>query len=101
MKRSLPVHRPNETKRACHQVNVRVEPDLYRALESIAEHERRSVDQTALRLMEEGLRERTGRPVIEEETPANGIASLAAAGSAFDWLAAEPDLYDEESGEPV
>ena len=101
MKRSLPVQRSNETKRVRHQVNVRVEPDLYRALESIAQHERRSVAQTALRLMEEGLRERTGGSVIEEETPAYGIASLAAAGGAFDWLAAEPDLYDEESGDPV
>lgn len=45
--------------------------------------------------MEEGLRKRTGGPVIKEETPAYGIASLAAAGGAFDWLTEEPDLYDE------
>lgn len=83
------------------QVNIRVESALYRALEAIARQERRSVPQAARLLLEEGLRQRTnGRP-IGDDTPSSDIAALAAAGGAFDWLAEEPDLYDDTCGEPL
>ncbi len=36
-----------------------------------------------------------------DDTAAQDIARLAAAGGAFDWLVDEPDLYDDTSGEPV
>ena len=83
------------------QVNVRIEPALYRALETLARHERRSVPQAARRLMEDGLRQRLGGPALGDDTRTEEIASLARAGGAFDWLEEEPDLYDDSSGEPV
>ena len=83
------------------QVNIRVESALYRALEAIARRERRSVPQTARLLLEEGLRQRSSGESSREDTTAADIAVLAAAGGAFDWLADEPDLYDDTCGEPV
>ena len=82
------------------QVNVRVESALYQALEAVARQEQRSVPQAARRLMEEGLRRHTAGGAADD-TAADHIAGLAAAGRAFDWLANEPDLYDDTSGEPV
>jgi len=83
------------------QVNMRVETALYRALEAIARQERRSVPQAARLLMEEGLRCRTGGKGSGDDAPGAEIASLATAGGAFDWLADEPDLYDDTCGEPL
>ena len=83
------------------QVNVRVEPALYHALETIAQQERRSVPQAARQLMEEGLRRHAGGTMPSDDTTADEIAALAAAGEAFDWLADEPELYDDTSGEPL
>lgn len=37
----------------------------------------------------------------QDDAPASEIARLAMAGGSFDWLALEPDLYDETCGEPV
>ncbi len=89
------------TTRQQKQVNIRVESTLYRALEIVARQERRSVPQAARVLIEEGLRQRTGGKAPHDDTPASEIAVLAAAGGAFDWLADEPDLYDDTCGEPV
>ena len=83
------------------QVNVRVEPALYQALEALAREERRSVPQTARQLMEEGLRQCVGGRAIVDDTSGQEIAALAAAGGAFNWLAEEPDLYDDACGEPL
>lgn len=83
------------------QVNIRVEPAFYRALEAVARQDRRSVPQAARHLMEEGIHRRTGGASPVEDTPGDRIAGLAARGGAFDWLADEPDLYDAESGEPA
>ncbi len=83
------------------QINIRVEPALYRALEAIARQERRSIPQAARLLLEEGLRQRTGGRLSQDDTPGFEIASLAQAGGAFDWLAEEPDLYDDDCGEPL
>jgi hypothetical protein len=83
------------------QVNIRVESALYRALETIARQERRSVPQTARLLLEEGLRQRTSSKLSNDDTPGSDIAALARAGGAFDWLADEPDLYDDTCGEPL
>jgi hypothetical protein len=33
--------------------------------------------------------------------PSTQLAALAISAGAFDWLADEPDLYDDASGEPV
>jgi hypothetical protein len=83
------------------QVNIRVGSALYRALETIAHQERRSVPQAARLLLEEGLRQRIGGSLSGDDTPGSDIAALATAGGAFDWLADEPDLYDDTCGEPV
>jgi hypothetical protein len=44
-----------------------------------------------------------GQPVSPPETPPTGadLAAIAQHGGAFDWLAAEPDLYSLDDGEPV
>ena len=83
------------------QVNLRVEPALYQALETVARQERRSVPQAARHLMEEGLRHHVGGRTPTDDTAAHEIAGLAASGGAFDWLADEPELYDDAAGEPV
>jgi hypothetical protein len=83
------------------QVNIRVDSSLYRTLQTLAEQERRSVPQTALHLLENGLRQRARGQVIPDDTPSQDIAALAAAGGAFDWLADEPDVYDDTCGEPL
>ena len=83
------------------QVNRRVEPGFYQALETVARQERRSVPQAARELMEEGLRHHVGGPIATDDTPAREIAALAGGGGAFDWLANEPELYDDTSGEPL
>ena len=49
------------------QMNIRVEPALYQALEALARQERRSVPQAALQLLEEGLRHRTGSRAMADD----------------------------------
>ena len=83
------------------QINVRVDPAFYQALETLARQERRSISQVARQLLEDGLRQRLGNRAVEDDTSGQEIAPLAAAGGAFDWLAAEPDLYDDSCGEPL
>jgi hypothetical protein len=83
------------------QLNLRVEPALYQALEAIARQERRSVPQAARQLIEDGLRIHMDRPMPTDDTTSSKIGALAAAGGAFDWLANEPELYDDNSGEPL
>ena len=83
------------------QVNLRVEPALYQALATLARQEGRSVSQAARRSMEEGLRQRLAGRAVADDASGHEIAPLAAAGGAFDWLAEEPDLYDDTCGEPV
>jgi hypothetical protein len=82
------------------QVNVRVDEALFRSLDAVARHERRSIGQMARRLMEDGLRARVGAGSGEDLTGAE-IGGLAREGGAFDWLADEPDLYEPDSGEPI
>ena len=36
-----------------------------------------------------------------DDTATPEIGALAAGGGAFDWLADEPELYDDTSGEPL
>jgi hypothetical protein len=83
------------------QVNLRVGPHLYSALETIARDEHRSLPQAARLLLEEGLRNRAGIASTVDDTPASEVARIAAAGGAFDWLDNEPDLYDDSCGEPA
>jgi hypothetical protein len=80
------------------QINVRVDRAFYQALETLARQERRSISQAARQLLEDGLRQRLGSRAIEDDTAGQEIASLAAVGSAFGWLAAEPDVYDDTCG---
>ena len=77
---------------------------LYQVLSTLAREERRSIGQTARQLMEDGLREHVrngGQRIGNDDTPAHDVAALAAAGGAFDWLADEPDHYDDSCGEPL
>jgi hypothetical protein len=89
------------TRAGRKQVNIRLEPALYQTLESIARHERRSVPQTARQLIEAGVRQHVGGRARGDDIASQEIAALAMAGGAFDWLADEPDLYDDTCGEPL
>ena len=40
-------------------------------------------------------------PLGDDAPLAHEIAALAMAGGAFDWLAHEPDLYDDTCGEAI
>ena len=100
---TLAMRQTRATKRrpAHRQVNVRIEEALYRSLAAVARHERRSVAQTARRLMEDGLRGRVGAGLSGEDLTGEQIGILAREGGAFDWLADEPDLYGADCGEPI
>ncbi|MBV9852773.1 MAG: hypothetical protein JO250_24195 [Armatimonadetes bacterium] len=89
------------TETARRQLNIRLKPGIYQALETIAREERRSVPQAAQQLIEDGLRSRVTPGKGAEDTPGTEIARLAAAGGAFAWLEEEPDLYDDTCGEPI
>ena len=91
------MHASSERK----QVNVRIGAALFRSMEAIAREERRSIPQTARRLLEEALRQRLGGRTDREDTQGREIAALAMAGGALDWLADEPDIYDDTCGEPL
>jgi hypothetical protein len=88
-------------ERRRRQVNLRIDAPLYEAVEAVARRERRSVAQMARWLLEEGLRVRTTGSTPVDDTRADDIGTLAARGGGFDWLADEPDLYDDRSGEPL
>ena len=85
----------------CKQVSVRVEPILYQALTAFAHQERRTVSQAVRQLIEEGLKQHQANREEIDDASGQEIARLAAAGGAFDWLAEEPDLYDDTCGEPL
>ena len=40
-------------------------------------------------------------PFGDDAPTADEIAALAMAGGAFDWLADEPDIYDDNCGEAI
>ena len=83
------------------QVNIRIDSGLFQALTSIARHDRRSVPQVAKLLLEEGLKRRALGPASLEDVTAVEIAALAMAGGSYDWLAEEPELYDDTCGEAI
>ncbi len=83
------------------QLNIRIDARLYEALEALARDEQRSVAQVAGRLVHEALRHRLDGRTTRDDAPAHDIVALADAGRAFSWLATEPDLYDDTSGEPL
>ena len=92
---------PRDKRAQRRQVNIRVQPVLYEALESIARQEQRSLPQVVRQLLEDGLRLRADAHTTPDDTAGREIARLAAAGGAFDWLDEEPDLYDDGDGEPI
>jgi len=83
------------------QVNIRIDAPLYGVLQRLARQDGRSVPQMAQRLIEDGLRQRAGGHAGGDDVPSAQLAALAVSGGAFDWLADEPDLYDDASGEPA
>lgn len=83
------------------QVNLRLDRSMYRTLETIGRQERRTVPQMARVLLEEALSHRAGGVRWGDDAPGGQIAQLAEAGRAFDWLVAEPDLYDDTCGQPM
>ena len=89
---------PKLTRR---QLNLRVDPNLYEAIAVLARNEQRPVAQVAQRLVSEALGHRLNEASPRDDAAGAAIAPLAAAGGAFTWLAAEPDLYDDTSGEPL
>ncbi|HLK55326.1 MAG TPA: hypothetical protein VKU00_02100 [Chthonomonadaceae bacterium] len=83
------------------QVKIRLDSALYRALETLARQKRLSIPRAARLLVEEGLQYRFGGQLLNDDTPGSEIAKMALTGGAFDWLADEPDLYDDTCGEPL
>ncbi|HET6384517.1 MAG TPA: hypothetical protein VFJ58_14070 [Armatimonadota bacterium] len=79
------------------RLSIEMKPALYRALRSIARQERRSVPQMVQLLLEEGLRAHGS--LTRGNTSPCEIAVLAEAGRSFDWLADEPEIYDDNVGE--
>jgi len=86
---------------APRQVNIRVEPGLYRSLEATARRERRSIPQVVRLLIEEGLQHRMAVLPDKEDIRSDDIARAVDESGAFDWLWTEPDLYDDTHGEGV
>lgn len=83
------------------QLNIRIDPALYQALEAVARQERRSLPQTVQQLLADGLKVRVGGMTVADDIAGSELAALAAAGGAFDWLEDEPDQYDDSCGEPL
>ena len=99
--RAKATQKPPPKSEPRRQINMRVDPELYQALERLARQEQRSVAQAARLLLEAGLRQRLDNQTLPDDTSGLDIATLATAGGAFDWLAEEPDLYDDTCGEPL
>jgi hypothetical protein len=99
--RDQALQNPASISHHVRQINIRVDGALYQALEALARQERRSVSQIARQLLEDGFQQRLGHGVEVNDTVGQDIAVLAAAGGAFDWLAEEPDVYDDTCGEPL
>ena len=89
-----------QTKQQPQQLNIRVERALYQTLEAVASQDRSSIPQAAKHLLEDGLRQRLSQRTATDDVSAEQIAALAAAGTGFDWLTDEPELYDND-GQPV
>ncbi len=83
------------------QLSIRIDARLYETLEVLARDAQCSVAQVTGRLVHDALRHRLDGPTTRVGAPAQDIAALADAGGAFSWLATEPDLYDDTSGEPL
>ena len=99
--RAKSTQQPTPKSAPRRQINMRVDPDMYQALALLARQEQRSVAQAARLVLEAGLRQRLDSQAMPDDTRGQDIATLAVAGGAFDWLAAEPDLYDDTCGEPL
>ena len=82
------------------QVQIALQPEMYNVLERIARQEQQSVSQTVQHLLQEKLVQ-ADADTLEVDISAASIAQLAMAGQAWDWLADEPDLYDDACGEAV
>lgn len=83
------------------QISFALEPSLYDLLRALAEKERKTVPQTALELLEDALRQQTREVSPPDDLPSHELGALAMSCGAFDWLADEPDLYDDTHGEPI
>ena len=79
-------------------VTVPMTPGAYHALETLSAEQGQSIPQAAQSLVEEALRERQAAP---RDLSGLAMAAMAQAGGGFDWLADEPDLYDDTCGEPM
>src|SRR5205823_13746313 len=55
------------------QVNIRVQPILYEALEAVARHDRRSLPQVVRQLLEDGLRLRADAHTTPDDTAGREI----------------------------
>lgn len=82
------------------QLQIALHPQIYDAIERIAEDEHQSISQVIEHLLEEQVGTQKIR-VSSDDVSAEEIGTLAATGGAFDWLADEPDLYDDACGEPA
>jgi hypothetical protein len=89
-----------KSKKARKQLNIRLDAALYQTLEAVARQDKNSVPEAAKELLERGLQERLKIGSVDDVV-ASDIARLAGVGGAFEWLGAEPELYDDMSGQPV
>ena len=83
------------------QVQIALQPEMYNVLKRIARQEQQSVAQTVQHLLQETLGPQAEADTSEVDISAGHIAQLAMAGEAWNWLADEPDLYDDACGEAV
>lgn len=81
-------------------LQITLQPTAYRTLERLAQEGQQSVAQVVQQLIEAQITH-PRQYICDDDIPADEIAKLVAAGGAFDWLADEPDLYDNTCGEAV
>ena len=84
------------------QVNVKLSDERFQALRRYAGRRRTPVSWLIKDYVDYLLAGgQTVTPPAPDLPTAMEIATIAQHGGAFDWLAAEPDLYSLEDGEPV
>lgn len=81
-------------------LQIALQPTAYHVLERMAQEQQQSVSQVVQQLIEAQLAHPRAY-ICDDDIPTDEITKLVAAGGAFDWLAEEPDLYDDTCGEAV
>ena len=81
-------------------LQIALQSKAYHALERMAQEEQQSVAQVVQQMIEAQVTQ-PRKYICDDDISADEITKLIALGGAFDWLADEPDLYDNTCGEAV